>query len=151
MLHFNTVISTLYFHNRIIQIVQQLNIILVSVLEGSHCVTVVYSLTYNGRHIHSYWHIYDLCCDGCKCMNCSLPQLSHKSWSVWRPPKSNIHKPDCNNFYSVLLNQPFTSHKSPVLSVFILLFYCGRKQESIIQLTIYLSGNSSFLNKNVVI
>lgn len=68
---------------------------------------------------HNYWHIYDVSCDGCKFMDCSLPQPSRKSRLYWRAPKSNIHRPEPNNFYSVLLNCRFTSHKSPVLSVYI--------------------------------
>lgn len=46
------------------------------------CDALYSSASWMGSLCDSYWHIYDVCCDGCKCTNCSLPQLSRKSRSV---------------------------------------------------------------------
>lgn len=120
MPQYNTVMPTVWhFHIQIIRLLLEMNTITISVLDGLFVwLSQLPHLEWRCRR-HNYWHIYDVSCDGCKFMNCSLPQLSRKSRLYWRAPKSNIHRPEPNNFYSVLLNCRFTSHKSPVLSVYV--------------------------------
>lgn len=122
MSHFKADTPTVrHLHEEIIRLLLDMNTIHTNVLDGLFCVTAVNSLICNGRVTHTAIGMFMIC--GCKFMNSSPPQPGRKSWPVQRAPNSNIHRLQRNDFYSVLLNEPFTSHKSSALSVFILFFF----------------------------